>query len=275
MQSLKPLSQDERHELCQQTIGQAANKKWFAARVGRLTASMFKRICRCTKPESLLKALLYPCSRATSEAIVYGRNHEADAVEAYARLLRARDCAVNLRETGLHIHHVYPFLAASPDRIIVIDEEEGLLEVKCPFSKKGLTTEEACQDRNFCCRLSEQGASLKTDHAYYYQVQGQMAITGHRWCDFVIWTEGSRPEDPAHLHVERIPFDEEFWTEEMLPALLYFMKRAFIPELLTKRVKRLGQLYTSGSYVSHSKLKRGYYVCRPSEGLRVKIKKLK
>lgn len=275
MKTMKPLSQTERDLICHQTVGQASNKKWHAERVGRLTASMFKRICRCTKPDSLLKALLYPWDRATSEAIVYGRQHEADAVAAYVKLLQARDSSVAVRETGLHVHCQYPFLAASPDRIVVVDGKEGLLEVKCPFSKKRITCEDACSDRNFCCRLTEEGAELKRDHAYFYQVQGQMAVTGHNWCDFVIWTEGNAPGDPPHLHVERIEFCEKFWAQEVLPGLLHFTKHALVPEILTRRVKRLGRLYTSETYVSFKKFKAGFYVCTRLDGLSIKIKKLK
>ncbi len=30
---------------------------------------------------------------------------------------------------------------------------------------------------------------LQQTHAYYWQVQGQMLITGMNWCDFVVSTE--------------------------------------------------------------------------------------
>lgn len=200
MRTMKPLSQTERDLISHQTVRQASNKKWHAARVGWLTASIFERICRCTKPDSLLKAILYPWNRATSEAIVHGRQHEADALEAYVKLLEARDSSVAVLETGLHLHSQYAFLAASPDRIVVVDGKEGLLEVKCPLSKKGIKCEDAYSGRNFCCRLTEEGAWLKRDHAYFYQVQG------HNWCDFVIWTERKVPREPPYLHVERIKF---------------------------------------------------------------------
>lgn len=71
-----------------------------------------------------------------------------------------------------------------------------------------------------------------------------MAVTGHSWCDFAIWTEGSQPMEPRHIHVQRIYFNKMFWETEMFPALLHFMKYAFVAELLTRRVKRLRKLYT-------------------------------
>jgi hypothetical protein len=38
---------------------------------------------------------------------------------------------------------------------------------------------------------------LKRTHAYYFQVQGQLLITGRQFCYFVIWT-------PKGLILEKI-----------------------------------------------------------------------
>ncbi|KAH6925861.1 hypothetical protein HPB50_011308 [Hyalomma asiaticum] len=266
--SLKALDKDECERICRDTIGQADNKKWHAARVGRLTGSLFKRACRCVKPESLLKRVLYPSNKAASEAMLYGRLHEKDAVEAYALLLRSADRQVALQETGLHVLCNNPLLAASPDRIVTVDGEEGLLEVKCPFSKQGQSMQEACQDRRFCCRLDDDDeAVLKTDHEYYFQVQGQMAITGHDWCDFVVWF------GPNKIHLQRIKSDSVFWETEMLPSLLHFIKHDLIPEALTRRVRLLNELCAKGKYVSYKKLLNGFYVCNHHGGLVMAIKR--
>ncbi|XP_065289012.1 uncharacterized protein [Dermacentor albipictus] len=275
LQSLPALDGAERETLRLQTLGQADNKLWHATRTGRLTASMFKRFCRCVKPEGLLRTVFYPNGKAMSEAIAYGRKHEKDAVDLYVQLQQMRGTNVQSHETGLHIHPQYPFLAASPDRIIVLDGEEGLLEVKCPLSKKGLTIEEASEDRKFCCALEEDNeVVLKKDHPYYFQMQGQMAITGHAWCDFVIWTENEQASEPNCIYIQRIYFNSKFWESEMLPALLHFTKWAFVPELI-KRVKRLGTLYLNGLYASYRKLQQGFYVCKPGNGLAVTLRRLK
>lgn len=65
-----------------------------------------------------------------------------------------------------------------------------------------------------------------------------MAISGLKWCDFVVYTT-------LDIHVERIHFDEKFWME-CLTKLTYFLKNALIPELLLRRVKRNQDLYTAG-----------------------------
>lgn len=88
-----------------------------------------------------------------------------------------------MEPTGLHVHEHYAFLAASPDGIVRDLTEEGNLEVKCPYSKCGLTPEEACKDKNFCCQLVDNEVRLKKCHDYYYQVQGLLGVTGCKWCD--------------------------------------------------------------------------------------------
>ncbi|XP_075539903.1 uncharacterized protein LOC142574772 [Dermacentor variabilis] len=269
MSSLKPIEKDEREGIRANAIGQADNKNWHVARLGRLTASLFKQVCRCVKPESLLKTLLYPSERAAStEAMVYGRVHEKDAVGAYALLRRSLDRQVTLQETGLHIYSAHPLLAASPDRVVTVDGEEGILEVKCPFSKQGQCIKEACKDKKLCCRLEDGMAVLKTDHEYYIQIQGQLAITGHNWCDFVVWF------GPNKIHLQRIHYNKVFWETEVLPSLLHFMRHALIPEILTRRVKRLNKLYTKGQYVSHKKLLNGFFVCDHHGSLVMTIRRI-
>ena len=78
---------------------------------------------------------------------------------------------------------VTPFLGASPDGIIEYTDDgkkmKGVLEIKCTTGH----------------------LKLKHNHKYY-QVQGQLALTGLEWCDFVIWNLGG-------ISVERIYFDED------------------------------------------------------------------
>ena len=62
---------------------------------------------------------------------------------------------------------------------------------------------------------------LKKKHKHYYQIQGQMAITGTKWCDFIVYTFKG-------LHIERIYFDDVFWSDVLLKLeQFYFMQ--FLP----------------------------------------------
>lgn len=83
LKSLIALSEKERVQVCEETVGQAENKHWYQVRTGLVKASVFKRACRCTKPEGLLKSILYPCANAKPEAIAYGRAHQKVAKEVH------------------------------------------------------------------------------------------------------------------------------------------------------------------------------------------------
>lgn len=271
-----PLTAAERLEVCERTVGQSANPEWHKERVGRLTASNFRRVLHCHKPDGLVKDILYPAKKPLKpdDPRMYGLKNEAAAVDGYITLMRLYEKDIEVAETGLHVHEVYPFVAASPDRVVRDGNELGLLEVKCPATKAGIPVSIACQDRNFCAQLVNGSITLKRDHAYFYQVQGQLAVTKKPWCDFVIFTNCIDLQNA--ISVERIYFDEGLWRG-ILEGLVYFYKAAIIPELITRRVKRLGFLYTTGAgYASFKRYKEGFYIIdHHDEALKLTLRKLK
>ena len=79
--------------------------------------------------------------------------------------------------------------------------------------------EEACKDPNFCLHMVN-GKPKLIEHdksGYYDQVQGQLAVTGLPWCDFVVHLSGSR-----NINVERIYFNQRHWDENFFPKLKKF-----------------------------------------------------
>ena len=94
---------------------------------------------------------------------------------------------------------------------------DGILEIKCPFSIAG---EDVCSmppaeitrkhQASFCLQVKPDGGlQLKRNHKYYTQVQGELAVKGRQWADFVVWTLA--PAD--NIFVERIMADESFWRD--------------------------------------------------------------
>lgn len=134
--AIQALSVDGRAVVLESTIGQATNPTWHMERIGRLTASMFKRIVRCRKPDSVVKEIPYPRNYKT-EAMHSGNVHEPDGVQAYEQIIACMDKNITVGYTGLHVHAEHAFIAASPDRLVFEGSDMGLLEVKCPFSFKG------------------------------------------------------------------------------------------------------------------------------------------
>ena len=106
----------------------------------------------------------------------------------------------------------------------------GFLEVKCPFSHRNETPEQASTSPGFCSVLhtsdGTQGLALRRTHTYFAQVQGQMAIGGRPWCDFVIFTTQG-------ISVERVKYDALYWKNTLVPKLTKFYDNCVAPEIVS------------------------------------------
>ena len=65
------------------------------------------------------------------------------------------------------------------------------------------------------------------NHIYYDQVQGQVARSGAKWCDFVVYTTRG-------VSIERIHFDEEHWKKQRA-ILQHNFFRYFLPAAAKKK----------------------------------------
>ena len=155
------------------------------------------------------------------KAVAHGLRHEADGVEAYKAAKRSRNEDVAVRLSGLVLHSQYRFLGASPDGLVldnISSPRLGLLEGKCPQAafKKSLSVTEAFIDQSFCCDLVGGTPSLRCNHGYYFQVQGKMAISGGKGCDF--------SSGLACLHIRTVSMlTESFGSKPFKQDWLLFM----------------------------------------------------
>lgn len=209
------------------TRGQHDNEKWHEFRMNRLTASNFGAVVRrhdFTPCHNLVRNLLYP-KELNTPAILYGRVNESVALERYSA-----EKGVKVTACGIFISGDEPYLAASPDGLV---PEDGLVEVKCLLSVKDRLLRDVSQDKksSLCLEVKDGSLQLKRNHRYYYQVQGQMNITGRSFCDFVVLTE-------KDFFTERIFRDLNLWTNSMLPKLRTFYLQCMLPEIVDSRIKR-------------------------------------
>ena len=214
---------DKIREIDRNTREQHKSPLWFSARRFRLTASVFGRILRLlpsTPPDSLVKTLLHP-KQVSTPAMNWGKTNESTALSECTKYYRALgNTNIVVCKAGFVVCEEHPFLGASPDAYVHDPHAEdtyGLAEIKCPFKYRNICPNDAAKESDFCSKIvsTPEGRSvleLKHSHAYYAQVQGQMAITGRKWCDFVIYTTKG-------ISIERIPYDAMFWNNELLPKL--------------------------------------------------------
>ncbi|CAG9763801.1 unnamed protein product [Ceutorhynchus assimilis] len=194
------------------TTGQVSNEKWFLVRKFRLTASNFGAIiaaCQRNRfPVSLFKTLL---------AIQWGRTHEKDALDHLKS-----NYNLNIRPTGVWLSNS-GLLGASPDGLI--DEEEAIVEVKCPYSLRNDQLSEKLKNLNkYIIFYDDEGnLMLNTNHNYYHQIQGALHILKKEKCYLCIYTL-------KETIVTIIEFDDS-WKEN-LSVLENFYIKQYLPKLL-------------------------------------------
>jgi hypothetical protein len=210
------LTSDEIANIEAATIGQSENEAWHRYRKGRITASNFYRVY--TKVESIISTGVYA---NTAEKLVesllgsnkppenlpslkYGRNMESTAKERYLMYFQEKHRETSIRECGLFIHETKQYIGASPDSLVECACcGKGVLEIKCPSS----IISKIPNPENVSYLVSKNGqVTLKENHKYFAQVQGQMAITKRRWCHFFVYTQVGQ-------HFETILFNESYWQK--------------------------------------------------------------
>ena len=169
---------------------------------------------------------------ALPPAVQWGIEHESHAKRDYM-MIKSAVGDVKLEDTGLTLCSTHSFLGASSDGRVKENEEEGIIEIKCPFSLKNrlinsMEIESIIElnDSSFCLENGPSGPQLKKEHAYYTQVQGEMAILGVPWCDFVVWTSAKT----NNIFIERVKFDSDF-VMIMLQKLVQFYVENVVPKL--------------------------------------------
>ena len=218
-EKITEISQMEADALQRATVGQSINQTWKAERLKRLTSSMFGRICKMTERTNgvvLARSLLVD-REIMSAAVRHGRTYELEAVQKYEK-----QTGKVAHECGLFVSTDYPFLCASPDRIL---EGNCLLEVKCPYTAKNKPITPVTVPY---LELSNGKLALKSNHDYYYQVQGQMLCTGASCVEFAIYTM-------SDLCVVSIARNDEFirnMTDKLAEFFRHFFRWALINKYL-------------------------------------------
>jgi len=200
------------------TKGQRNNPNWQILRRGRLTASNFGHVLKAKRvTPSLLKRVLGEYDLSGVKAVSWGIDNEQEAIKAFeaATHLKVEESGIWISRSGI--------LGASPDGLV---GHNGTLEVKCPYTCRNCTLDEATKNSKDFFLLQENGNFLlDRDHIYWHQVQGQMHITGRDICYFVTWTT----REVATLVIKRDPN----W-EVNLDLLVDFYKMHLFNKLLEK-----------------------------------------
>ena len=179
----------------QQTNVEQRSPEWFAERLGKATASRFGDIMAKTRTGEAAARRNYRAQLVaerltgereemrTSSSMQWGVD-----TEATARLEYELQTGYTVLECGMFNHETLN-AGASPDGLV---ETDGLLEIKCPNTATHIET-----------------LKRKTvPYQYFWQVIGQLWLTGREWCDFVSYDP--RLPDNAQMIIIRVERDEEY-----------------------------------------------------------------
>ena len=169
---------------------------WFAARLGKVTASRVADVIAKTKTgysasrENYMAQLV--CERLTNTptesysntAMQWGTDQEPFARAAYETAK-----GVMVEEVGFIVHPEIDMSGASPDGFVGVN---GLVEIKCPNT----------------ATMIETWLTQKVPQKYFTQIQFQLAVTDRVFCDYVVFD----PRMPKHLQlfVTRVERDEDY-----------------------------------------------------------------
>lgn len=196
-------------------------EEWFAARLGKVTASRVADVIAKTKSgystsrDNYMAQLV--CERLTNQkgesftnsAMQHGVDTEPLARSAYEALN-----GLLVEEVGFVQHPKIEQSGASPDGLVGLF---GMLEIKCPNTATHIDT------------LLTQSVPTK----YITQMQWQMRCCDRQWCDYVSFD--NRIREDLQLFVKRVEFDASY------VAMLEEEVNLFLKELDVK-VNKLNNL---------------------------------
>lgn len=153
------------------------SEEWYKARLGLPTASNFDKIVTTTgepskQREKYLMKLAGELATGkaeesyTNSAMQHGIDTEEEARNQYA--------FISGNEVELCSLCVTDICGASPDGLI---GEDGILEIKCPQIPTQV----------------EYLINGTLPSTYFQQVQGQLYVTGRKWCDFFAYYPDLKP----------------------------------------------------------------------------------
>lgn len=189
--------------------------EWFAARLGRVTASKVKDVMasgRGGAPSASRKNYMMQllCERLTGkreEGYTNAAMARGNDLEPLARSAYEVDQGVMIEEVGLIPHPAIEGFAASPDGVIQLPKGRGGLEIKCPNTANHIAVMQ----------------SGKHDTQYEWQMLAQMSCADLEWVDFVSFDDRM----PEALQYVRCRYERD---EKRIRAMEAEVK-AFLEEL--------------------------------------------
>ncbi len=182
---------------------------WYAARLGKVTASSLHKVLSKTKTgygadrgNYMTQLVLERVTNSKADGYSSAAMQWGIDQEPFARAAYEATRGVMVDEVGFIPHPTIKDAGASPDGLV---GDDGMVEIKCPESKTALE-----------CWLSENPVEAK----YFAQMQWQMRCADRSWCDYVVFDP--RMPAKAQLFIKRVERDDA-WLEKAEAEVIKFL----------------------------------------------------
>ncbi len=225
---------------------------WLDARRHAITASSFGAASgnnKYSSPKACAIDKLWSTFKGNAMT-EYGTYHETDARDSFVFQLNSTlkptllDLyggpydSFELHECGLIKHHDQPWMAVSPDGLLELKGSKGsvwaVVEYKCPARLRHSTGHPYCTSpHNVPIYYMDQVQGIMgllnkyPDLLSYVSKTSVSRPEGPKACFFVVW-------QPLQVHVTRLPFDREYYTKTLEPALEDWFFKRYLPLAVLK-----------------------------------------
>ena len=183
-------------------------EEWYAARLGKVTASKVADLMAKTKSgysasrdNYMAQLVVERITKTKADSFSNAAMDWGTAQEPFARAAYEAVTGFMVEEVGFVQHPTIEWAGASPDGLV---EDDGLVEIKCPNTATMIDTL----------------LTNKVPQKYYIQMQMQMACTQRAWCSYVVFD----PRMPVKAQLfHKIIVRDDVFIAEMETEIINFL----------------------------------------------------
>ena len=149
----------------------------------------------------------------------HGKFYEPIAISYYKKYFKSHGYDIEVELCGLVIDEQSYVLGTSPDGKVILNDTYGILDVKCSEEYKNVDLKNVCFiSKNPCIRYCKNSKKIRIckTHSYYDQIQMQLPLTCHSFCDFIFSTNKG-------MLTDRVEFDESAWNKLSKGVLKFYL----------------------------------------------------
>ena len=163
-------NEEQAEMINKKTVNQSQSQFWFDQRVGTITASSFYTVCHLresTDKRNTVKHLMNYCpiaEDAMPKQLTWGYEKEKKALDLYMKKQNRNHEKLSIKNSGLIINTLWPFLEASPDGVRICECcQKKLIEIKSMYAKRNHPPQVAAEEKlmfvggKYCLKKQKNG----------------------------------------------------------------------------------------------------------------------